>query len=415
MNIFNFTKDIFTDSVIERIAQFSNEKPARIKLAIDIASASIVGGLIKRITSETGMNLLHTIIQKNTTQISDLTDLKDNNAFSEIVTVGDKTLNVLLPSFKSSVSGLVGKSTGLRNSVASSVVSYTMLAIATILKKKVSEKNLDASSLAAYLGGQRENLLNVVPDYNHSIIDTGGLQHVLSNFIVPQKVEEENPNSQSAPAKHFVYDAPEVERPNMMAYLKWVGIGIGVLGALALAYYLWTQRSSFSSSSDTDSTGVALNEAKTIQEPAEKIPVADGKPVADSTKPVSSNVFEAYLADSIKPKGKTLKLDNVDFEDNSPQIKAESKAVIENLTGLMKKYATSEIKFIDYSNDAKPPLTNRMLSVKRAFALKQMLIDGGISFVRVDAEGRSNGVNPKDTTGRKQIPLREIYVKFVKK
>ena len=58
---------------------------------------------------------------------------------------------------------------------------------------------------------------------------------------------------------------------------------------------------------------------------------------------------------------------------------------------------------------------NSTLSVKRVFSLKDQFIKAGISYIRVDAEGRGTGINPKDTTGRKQVALREVWVKFVQK
>ncbi|TAG64064.1 MAG: cell envelope biogenesis protein OmpA, partial [Runella slithyformis] len=67
-------------------------------------------------------------------------------------------------------------------------------------------------------------------------------------------------------------------------------------------------------------------------------------------------------------------------------------------------------------NDAQLPMTNKMLSVKRVYALKQQLIDAGVGFVRVDAEGLGNGVMEKDTARRaNRVPMREILVKFIKK
>ena len=79
------------------------------------------------------------------------------------------------------------------------------------------------------------------------------------------------------------------------------------------------------------------------------------------------------------------------------------------------KYPNAQIKLVGYANDARLPLTNKTLSVKRVFTLKDMFVKAGISYVRVDAEGRGTGINPKDTTGRRQAAMREVWVKFVQK
>ncbi len=410
MSLFNTIKTAFTETVVGHIAANHNEQASRIQQAIDLSSAAIVGGLIKRIMSETGMNLVYNTIQKYEIDINDTT----KNNLSEVVASGDKVLNTLLPSFKSLVSGLISRNTGLRNSVSSSVVGFTMLAVADALKKQVAEKKYDAQGLAGYLGEQREHLLAVSPDHNHLLIETLGLQNVLSNFTVPRNsVEESIPDmAKVAPKRPFIDDNANRENINIMPYLKWVGLGLAIVGILAAAFYVW--KNVGSTADGTDSTEVALNEAQVIKDPITK-DTTQKIGIIDTLKKATASPIEAYMVDMAKPKGKTLQFDNVDFIDNTTQLKPESNVWVTNLTDLLKKYPTSEIKFIAYANDAQSPNTNKLLSVKRAFALKQQMIDGGISYVRVDAEGRGNGVNPKDTTGRKQVPLREVYIKFIKK
>jgi outer membrane protein OmpA-like peptidoglycan-associated protein len=123
----------------------------------------------------------------------------------------------------------------------------------------------------------------------------------------------------------------------------------------------------------------------------------------------------AYLDDAAAIKGKLFKFDNVDCEDNTTKLKATSNDAVQALADLLKKYPNAQIKLVGYANDAQAPLTNKTLSVKRAFALKDAFVKAGISYIRVDAEGRGTGINPKDTTGRKQTAMREVWVKFVQK
>jgi outer membrane protein OmpA-like peptidoglycan-associated protein len=195
-------------------------------------------------------------------------------------------------------------------------------------------------------------------------------------------------------------------------YLKWIGIGALVIGAIVAGVYFWNQRQlTAASDSETDST---LNEARTIQEPVAKDTVAQPAPAPAETTATASPMA-IYLADNAAIKGKSFKFDNVDFEDNTAQLKPASNGSVEVLADLLKKYPNAQIKLTGYANDAQPPLTNKTLSVKRVFALKDLFIKAGISYIRVDAEGRGTGVNPKDTTGRKQVPMREVWVKFVQK
>lgn len=415
MNLFVSLKEALTEGLIGQIAAQNDEKPEKIQKAFDALGASIVGGLIKRVTTESGMNLLFNQVQKIAFEPDQLSKIFKNQAdLDALKAVGEKDLNTILPGLKSSVSSMVAKYAGTRSSLASSLCGITIAITMSVLKRTVNEKQLDAESLAAYLGDQREGLLNTVPDINDKLIESIGIQYLLQNFAVPRaehsgalpKDAEGSPTS-----KPFLVGVDiDQSQIDYRPYLKWVGIGVLVIGAIAASIYFWNQRQVDISDSESDST---MNEARTIQEPIAKDTTTKQAP-APSTTTVASPMA-AYLADSVAQKGRSFKFDKVDFEDNTTQLKATATQSVQVLADLLKKYPNAQIKLTGYANDAQPPLTNKTLSVKRVFALKDQFIKAGISYIRVDAEGRGTGVNPRDTTGRKQVPLREVWVKFVQK
>jgi len=158
--------------------------------------------------------------------------------------------------------------------------------------------------------------------------------------------------------------------------------------------------------------------ARTVPEPAPAA-VKDSTQKDTTAKTVATptataNPMEGYLSDATAKEGKVFKFEGVDFEDNTTQLKAVANQPVQDLANLLKKYPTAQIKLVGFANDAKPPVSNKVLSVKRMFSIKDALIKSGISYIRVDAEGRGTGVNPKDST-RTQKPLREVYIRFVKK
>lgn len=134
------------------------------------------------------------------------------------------------------------------------------------------------------------------------------------------------------------------QQADYQPYLKWFGIGALVIGAIAAGIYFWNQRQTAleNSASETDSTMI---EARTIQEP----PVTQDSVVKDTTTAVAAttppatataNPMSAYLENATAPAGKVFKFDNVDFEDNTTQLKAEANAPIAALADLLKNTPT---------------------------------------------------------------------------
>jgi outer membrane protein OmpA-like peptidoglycan-associated protein len=426
MSLFNSLKDILTDTVVAQIAELTQEKPEQIQKAFDVSSVGLVGSLLKRVSSETGMKLVHDQISKTTFDSRDLVEnLKNAESLTQLAMSGDKILNAILPNVKSPIVGLISKTTGMRNSKSSLLCTLNMLLLTSALRDEIGSTNLSPESLGSYLGDQRKNLLEISPADNVNIIEATGIGYLLNNFSVPQNTTDKTITAADTTSV-AITDAPapflgdnNYEKPttNYGAILKWIGGGLVAAALVAGGLYFWNNYQSSTSERLTDSTTISQNEARVIVEPV-KATLSDSTKTDTTQKilPAVASVstpMQIYVADTTKAKGRTFRFDNVDFENNDIKTKPEANAAINGLISMLKKYPTAEVKFIVYANDAQLPLTNKMLSIKRAFELKNQLITGGISFVRIDTEGRGNGMEQKLNPSPK--PLREVYVKFVKK
>ncbi len=422
MNFFASLKEALTEGVISQIAAHKQEKPEKIQKIFDALGVALVGGLIKRVTTESGMKLVYNQAQKIEFGPEHIEGILKNEAeFEKLKAVGEKDLNTVLPGLKSAIISMVSKYAGTQNSLVASLCGVAMPIVMSVIKQKITEKKLDAESLAAYMGDQREEMLNVLPDLNDKLIETMGIQYLLQNFSVPRTeesgvVSRGTGTEKGSTSQPFLVGVDMQQQPDYQPYLKWFGIGALVIGGIGVGLYFWNQRQTAleNSASETYSTMI---EARTIQEP----PVTQDSVVKDTTTAatapppaaVTASPMSAYLENATAPAGKVFKFENVDFEDNTTQLKAEANAPIAALADLLKKYPNAQVKLVGYANDAKQPVTNKVLSVKRVFAIKDILIKSGISYIRIDAEGRGSGIS-KDSPPT-QKPLREIYVRFVKK
>jgi len=200
MNLFASLKETLTEELIGQIAQQNNEKPEKVSKAMDALSASAVGGILKRVMTESGMNLVFNQVQKMEYQ-SNITPLSAE--WNELKEAGEKNLNSLLPGLKSSITMMTAKYAGTRNSLVSSLASIAISFVMITLKKHVTEKKMDAPTLAAFLGDQREPLLNVVPDLNETLLETLGIQSLLQNFVVP-RIEQSGEIANAATSQPFL-------------------------------------------------------------------------------------------------------------------------------------------------------------------------------------------------------------------
>ncbi len=416
MSFFDSLKDILTNAVVAQVAELTQEKPEHVQRAFDISAVGLVGSLIKRVSSETGMKLVHDQISNTTFDNNNLVgELKNTENLTELALRGDKILNAILPNVKGPIVGLISRATSMRNSKSTTLCTLSMLLITSALRNEIGTKNLSPESLASYLGDQRKNLLEISPADNATIIEATNIGHLLNNFSVPQSTTSTIDTTSVAKAP-TISESIDYEKTstNYGAILKWIGGGLGVAALVAGGLYFWNNYQNTKTDGSADSTTVSQDAARVIIEPTVTA-VPDSSPTTKiSPKATSALSFmEVYLADTTKAKGRTVRFENVDFENNDVKTKPDASIAINELIDLLKKYPNAEVKFVVYADDAQLPLTNKMLSIKRAFALKNQLITGGISFVRIDTEGRGNGMEQKTNPSSK--PLREVYVKFVKK
>jgi outer membrane protein OmpA-like peptidoglycan-associated protein len=402
MDLFAQFNQIFSDSVIDNIAKNNKENPEKVKKAASILPASLMAYMMKRVTTESGMNLVYNYVQDS--QDKNYLDFTNKTATETTVIEGDKVLNKVLPSAKGPVIGLVSKYSGLRNSLVTQLCTLSLPSILTVLKKIVAERKLDAAGLAQYILEQREGLVNTLPDdIKTTFVENLGLSNYLGVITLPNIANGEDINLPTKTVERNIASEPM----NIGPLLKWGAVALLVGGLSYAAYYFWNNRSQATTTNEEA-------EAQVITEPAvQDTTTRDTTQKSTATMGTVTNDFDTYLADTSQKVGKTLKWSNVDFEDNTTKIKAASVAEITNLVNILKKRPTSQVKIIAYANDAILPMTNKMLSVKRVYALKQMLVDGGINFVRVDVEGRGDGTTQKVNASTK--PLREMYVKFISK
>ena len=443
MNLFASLTAVFNSDVLSRIATYIDEPAEKTSKAVDGLIYTIVGGFMKRTTSEIGVNQLYNHIQKghyDGALLDNLaTVLRDPAHTNTLITQGNDVISHLLPAMRSSIGQMISTYAGIRNSSAISLLGLTATIVLHILGKQAKEQKLDADSLAATLFSEREALVNAVPDeFMPQLVERVGLQQVVAGLAAPARrvaVESAGRGAATATRVPVSYDPVDDSDNETSSLTKW---GVGALLALALAaggYYLYqnTQKYSDGQEEATDVTTVTTDtvQADTVTRSlaVPKDPATKPAPKPASTSAVVSTTGVAaatstgnltlqmtpYLGNAALPKGRLFPLTGVGFQPGSLSMTAGSQTAIGELATLLKTYPQLQVQLVGYANDAQGDFTNKSLSFKRVNQIKQQLVSSGINFLRVDAIGRGTGVSKSDTSGVAKPALRKIDVKVVVK
>ena len=439
MNLIVNLTEVFNSDVVSRIATYIDEPVEKTGKAVTALVYTIVGGLMKRTTSEIGVNQLYNHVQKGRYDGSLLDNLsatlRDAGQTNILITQGNEVISHLLPAMKSSIGMMISSYANIRNSSAISLLGLTTTIVLHVLGRQVKDRKLDADGLASLLFSERDALVNAVPEeFLPRLIDKVGLQQIVAGIAVPARRQSVDSPSRPTvtPTRPAVSYAHTDDSDNDNGALtKW---GFGALVAVALAaggYYIYqnTQKYSDNQESVSDVTTVtgdtvqADTVTRSLAVPKETNPTAP-KPAtaAASTTPVSATtsggltqLLTPYMTNAALPKGRVFSLAGVAFQPGSLSLTAGSQATINELATLLKTYPQLQVQLIGYANDAQGGFTNRNLSFRRVNQIKQQLVTAGVNFLRVDAIGRGSGINPRDTSRIRKPALRKIDLKVVVK
>ncbi|GAB3702848.1 hypothetical protein GCM10027592_32660 [Spirosoma flavus] len=457
MNLFNTLTSVLSPDVLARIATYIDESNERTSKAVNGLVYTIIGGLMKRTTSEIGVNQLYNHIQKGRYDgsLTDnlLTILREPNQTNTLITQGNDVISHLLPAMKSSIGNMISRYAGIRNSSSISLLGLITTIILHVLGKQVREKKLDADGLAALLFAERDTLMSTVPEeFMPQLIERLGLHQIISGVANPARRTSAESSGHSTmasgssstttvrPPVNYA-DSDEDRESDNSSLAKW---GVGALLFLAVAaggYYVYQNTQKYSNGqeevadvtvntdtvqADTVTRSLALPKDSLAGTAPKSTSMAS--PTAVAGRPAATSVtapavagggltqqMAPYLGNAALPKGKVFPLTGISFQPGSLSMTAGSVATIGELGTILKTYPRLQIQLVGYANDAQGDMTNKSLSFKRVNQIKQQLMASGVDYLRIDAIGRGTGVIRNDTSGIPKPTLRKIDVKVVVK
>lgn len=439
MNLFAYFDELLSLDIVAKIALYVDEPADKTRKAMQGLVYTVVGGLMKRVTSEIGVNQLAIQIQRGHYEgqrVANLSALfKDPAQVNATVTGGNEAISHLLPALKSSIAGMITAYAAMRNSSAISLLGLTTALVLDALGQQMRDQKLTADGVAASLLEQRDAFLEVVPDaLMPQLVEKLGLQIMIgSGGLVAKKAAPAGTATRpvTTSTTSATSYANQDSGSESTSLVRW-GVGALLIVLLAGGYFIWQNSQGRPSTAQADDPSLALpTDSIGADTVARSLAVPKDSPTrsASATVPPRSTTALAvsplstqlttYLADPIAPKGRLFPLPTVVFQPGTVVLTPGAEGAITELVTILKAHPTTQIRLIGYANDAASAgLTNKSLSFKRVNTIKQQLVNAGINYVRVDAVGVGTGVKPPepgDSTAVRKKPLRKIDLRVVVK
>lgn len=341
----------------EIASRFSQPKEA-VSQGLESSTACLLSGLANKAGDSTWMSQLFKLVSNapSNVNVSDLTSAvadpaRASSATSSLLDSGKNFLSLAFGGNQSSIFDAVGKSTGLRSGVVSSLMSMAAPLMMSALGRLVRDDRMNPGGLGRLLVNEAVGVRDHLP---------AGVSTLLNAPPVPTVTPSTRP---------VALGTVQEETRSSRVWL-WL---IPALLFVPLLFY-WASRARHSA-----------------------VPSVQGFVVRMLPGNVSLNIppngIEARLLAFIQNPTKAIEpptwfdFDRLVFDTDSATLRSESQEQLRNVAAILNAYPNVHIKIGGYTDNSGDAQHNQTLSQDRANGVKDQLVALGISPDRLEARG----------------------------
>jgi OmpA-OmpF porin, OOP family len=360
-NLFELLSGYLTPSVVTKMAEIVGESPAQTQKAVDVAIPALAGAACNQASTPRGATDLLGMLSPSRLDsgvVSNFASQLTGGATTQnLMRTGGTLLSGLLRGNTNSIASLIAGASGISIPGASSLLSLVAPLFFGVLGREASSQNLSASGLSSFLSSNRDTIQRLAPS---------GLANALGVSSMA--------NLCGAPAP--------VERP--VAYVeskpglpKWIW-ALPLLALLLLIPRLRSHSPTSAMANITLPCGTVLS----VEEGSFNYELAN---------------FMLKGSDADLPK--RIVFDHLNFDSATTNLTPESNATVSNLVAIMKCYPTMQIRLEGHTDSTGDPAANKTLSLERANAIRDLLVQGGVdpSRIATDGWGQEKPIASNDT------------------
>jgi outer membrane protein OmpA-like peptidoglycan-associated protein len=372
-SIFSSLFNTFDSHSIGEIASSFGESKQAISQGLESSTACLLGGLANKAGDSTWMGQLFKLVSDApaNVNVSDLTGAITNpsrasSATSSLLDSGKRFLSLAFGGNQSSIFDAVGRSTGLRSGVVSSLMSMAAPMMMTALGRLVRDDRMNPMGLSRLLVHEGEGVRDLLP---------AGVSDLL-NATPPSTV---TPSAQ--PVALGTIPEPTVRSRAwwwlipalLLPFLLYWGYRVRhpVVPTVQLnRFIIW--RLPDSVSLNIPQNGVEARLLAFIQDPSKGV------------EPATWFDFDRLL-----------------FNTDSATLRPESQEQLGNIAAILKAYPNVHVKIGGYTDNTGDPQSNLNLSQDRANGVRAELVALGISPDRLEAQGYGEQFPVEDNSTEK--------------
>ena len=387
-SIFSSLFSTFDSHTIGEIAaRFSQPKEA-ISQGLESSTACLLSGLASKAGDSTWMSQLFKLVSNapSNVNVSDLTSTvadpgRASSATSSLLDSGKKFLSLAFGGNQSSIFDAVGKSTGLRSAVVSSLMSMAAPLMMSALGRLVRDDHMNPAGLGRLLVNEAEGVRDHLP---------AGVSTLLNAPSVPTVTPSTRPVALGT--------VQEGTRPSRAWW--WL---IPALLLVSLFLY-WATR------------------ARHVAVPSTLKGFVVRMLPGNVSLNIPPNGIEARLLTFIQDPTKAVEpatwfdFDRLVFDTDSATLRPESQEQLGNIAAILKAYPNVHIKIGGYTDNSGDAERNLTLSQDRANGVKDQLVALGISPDRLEAQGYGEQFPAADnSTAEGRAANRRVSVRVTQK
>jgi OmpA-OmpF porin, OOP family len=349
LNLIDLAKDYLTPDVISKMAGLVGETPAATQKAMGAIVPSLAGIACNQAATPAGASKVLGLVNNSGLDSGVLNNfsgaLNGGSPTEGLLNTGSNLLHGLLGERVGDVSRVIANASGVQVSSATKLLGMAAPLFFGLLGKQAATGGLSLANLPSLLAGHRDAVLQAAP---------AGLAGALGL----------SSNSSLCAAPHVVAPVP-------IPVKKGFPIWGWLLPLLAIILAI-----------------IGIRSCNAPQGPKmASITLPCGTVLSVEEGSFNYNLATFLLKGSDSELPKTIVFDNLNFDSATTRLTPESNPTVTNLVTILKCFPNAQIQLDGHTDSTGDAAANKQLSIDRANAIRDLLVQGGVDTNRITTQG----------------------------
>jgi outer membrane protein OmpA-like peptidoglycan-associated protein len=369
-------RNLLTPDTVSSVASRFGESESGISRGLTSGFGAILLGLLNQTSDAGAMRDVHGLVTEaaadtNGQAEGGLTSLLGGGGTAAVGTLGSRLLSMVFGGNGAAVSDAVGRTSGVKSTTASSILSILAPVVLGILGRRVRDEGLSANGLTSLLTNEAGSIRNMAPAGLASLFGLG--------------------TSAAPGARPTVED----ETSRRAGGLGWVWLAVAAAVILGIIWFASRTNGPVNERMAMDTTmapaGVG-NDSTDVQAYSPRgngsVVLPNGNRLTVPDTSLEARVV-AFITDSnVKTDKDTwFNFDRLRFETGSATLAPESDGQLRNLAAILGAYPDVHAKIGGYTDSTGNDDANKTLSENRARNVMNQLVALGVDKGRLESEG----------------------------